>query len=156
MQAHEQNPISTTLHSLKVWQQFVDDVHSIVKRTHLKNVFHHINNLHQNVKFTMEEKSNGELAFLHTSLKENNGSISLSVYRTPTHTNQYLHHSSHHQTRCKKNVFSLLVNIAYSIITNDDDSAEENARIKQVLKENGYQESISKIFKRITNNRSLT
>ena len=33
---------------------------------------------------------------------------------------------------------------------------KENARIKQVLKGNGYQESIiSKIFKRITNNHSL-
>ena len=45
---------------------------------------------------------------------------------------------------------------AYSIITNQDDLHKENARIKQVLKENGYQESIiSKIFKRITNNHSL-
>ena len=41
-------------------------------------------------------------------------------------------------------------------ITNKDDLHKENARIKQVLKENGYQESIiSKILKRITNNYSL-
>ena len=45
---------------------------------------------------------------------------------------------------------------AYSIITNKDDLHKENARIKQVLKENGYQESIiNKIFRRITNNHSL-
>ena len=44
----------------------------------------------------------------------------------------------------------------YSIITYKDDLHKESARIKQVLKENGYQESInSKIFKRITNNHSL-
>ena len=43
-----------------------------------------------------------------------------------------------------------------SIITNKDDLHIENARIKQVLKENGYQESIiSKAFKRITNNHRL-
>ena len=37
-----------------------------------------------------------------------------------------------------------------------NDLRKENARIKQVLKENGYQESIiSKIFQRITNNHSL-
>ena len=48
------------------------------------------------------------------------------------------------------------VNRAY-IITNKDYLTKENARIKQVLKENGYQESfISKIFKRITNNYSLS
>ena len=37
-----------------------------------------------------------------------------------------------------------------------DDLHKENAKIKQVLKENGYQESItSKIFRKITNNHSL-
>ena len=39
VQAHEQTAISTT--------------------------FHHINNLHQNFKFTMKEESNEELAFLN-------------------------------------------------------------------------------------------
>ena len=60
----------------------------------------------QNIKFTMEEESNGELAFLDTLLKRNNGEISVLVYRKPTHTDQYLHYSSHHQTSCKENVVS--------------------------------------------------
>ena len=43
------------------------------------------------------------------------------------------------------------------MITNKDDLTKESVRIKQVLKENGYEESIiSKIFKRITNNHSLS
>ena len=42
------------------------------------------------------------------------------------------------------------------VSTNKDDLYKENARIKQVLKENGYEESIiSKTFTRITNNHSL-
>ena len=69
---------------------------------------------------------------------------------------QYLHYSSHHQTNCKENFVSSLFNGACSIITNKDDLHKENTRIKQVLKENGYQESIiSEVFKRITNNHSL-
>ena len=96
MQAHESTAISTALHPPKVWERFVDDVYSIVKRTQLENFFHHINNLLQNIKFTMEEESNGELAFLDTLLKRNNGEISVLVYRKPTHTDQYLHYSSHH------------------------------------------------------------
>ena len=76
------------------------------------------------------------------------------------HTNQYLHYSSHHQTICKKSVVSSLFNRAYSIITNKEDLNKENASIKQVSKENGYQESIiSKILLRftkgITKNHSL-
>ena len=43
------------------------------------------------------------------------------------------------------------------MITNKDDLTKESARIKQVLKENGYEESIiSKIFKRIADNHSLS
>ena len=62
----------------------------------------------------------------------------------------------HHQTCCKEIVVFSLFNRAYSIITNKDDLHKENARIKQVLKENGYRESIiNKIFRRITNNHSL-
>ena len=104
----------------------------------------------------MEEESNGELAFLDTLLKRNNGEISVLVYTKPTHTDQYLHYSSHHQTSCKESVVSSLFNGAYSIITNKDDLHKENARIKQVLMENGYRESIIvKSFRRITNNHSL-
>ena len=68
----------------------------------------------------------------NTLLKRNNGEISVLVYRKPTHTDQYLHYSSHHQTSCKESVASSLFNRAYFIITNKDDLHKENARIKQV------------------------
>ena len=99
----------------------------------------------------MKEESNGELALLHMLLKSNNGKMSLLVYRKPKHSDQYPHYNSHHQTSCKESVVSSLFNRAYSIITNKDDLHKENARIKQVLKENGYRKSIiNKIFRRIT------
>ena len=102
---------------------------------------------HQNIKGTIEEEINGELVFLDTLLKRNNGKISVLVYGKPTHTDQYLHYNSHHQTSFKESNVSSLFNRAYSIITNKDELNKENARIKQVLKENGCRESIiSKIF----------
>ena len=83
----------------------------------------------------MDEKSNGELAFLDVLLKQNNGKISVLVYEKPTHTDQCLHYSSHHRISCKENVFSSLFNRAYSIIIYAEDLYKENARIKQLLKE---------------------
>ena len=62
MQAYELTAITTTLHPPKVWERFADDVYSILKRTHLEKFFHHISNLHQNINFTMDEESNGELS----------------------------------------------------------------------------------------------
>ena len=46
MQAHEQTVISRALKPRKIWEQSVDDVYPMFKRTHLKNFLHHIINLH--------------------------------------------------------------------------------------------------------------
>ena len=66
MQAHEQTTAYMALHPPKIWERFVYDVYFTLKRTHFENFLHHINKLYQNIKFTMEEESNGELAFLGT------------------------------------------------------------------------------------------
>ena len=52
--AHEHRAISTTLHAPKVWERFIDGFYSILERTHLENIFHHIKNLYQIIKPTME------------------------------------------------------------------------------------------------------
>ena len=57
----------------------------------------------------MEKESNGELAFLDTLLKRNNGEISVLAYKKPTNTDQYLHYSSHHQTSCKIDIEKALL-----------------------------------------------
>ena len=103
----------------------------------------------------MEEKSNEELAFLVILLKRNNGEISVLVYRKPTHTDQYLHFSSHHQTSCKESPVFSLFNRIYSNITSKDDLHNENTRTKKVLKESDQESIISKIFKKITKNHSF-
>ena len=58
MHVHEHTAISTALHPPKFWEEFTDGIYSILKRTHLENYFNHINNLHQNTNFAMEEENN--------------------------------------------------------------------------------------------------
>ena len=53
MQGCECTAITTALHPPKVWERLVDEIYSIFKRTHLENFLHFINNLHQNIKFTI-------------------------------------------------------------------------------------------------------
>ena len=62
--------ISMALNPPKVWEQFVDDVYSHLKCTHLENFFHHINSLHQNIKFTMGKEINRELVCIDTLIME--------------------------------------------------------------------------------------
>ena len=85
-------------------ERFTDEAYFIFKRTHLENFFRYIDNLHQNVNFTIEEESNEGLAFLDTLVKENNGKVSVLNF-----TNQFLHYNSHQQTICKETVISFFV-----------------------------------------------
>ena len=65
--------ISKELHSPKLWEPYVDEVHFILKRSRLENFFFHMNNLNQSNNFTMKEESNVEVMFLEISLERNNG-----------------------------------------------------------------------------------
>ena len=98
----------------------------------------------------MEEESNEVLVFLDTLSKQNNRNISVVVYTNPTHTDQYLHYSSHHQVSCKESVVSTLFNRAYSCITNEDDLIKENARIKQVLLVKSLKELVNPLRELVT------
>ena len=80
MQADQCTAISAALNTPKVWEQFVDDAYSILKRAHLEKFFYHTNKLCQNIKFTMEEESNRERAFLDTLLNQNIGKIFVLIF----------------------------------------------------------------------------
>ena len=126
LQTHQQAALSTALYPPKIWEQFVNDIYSIFKRKHLENFFHGINNIYLNITFLTEEGNNGELAFLDTLLKRNNGKISVLVHRVPRHTDQYLHYSFHHLTSCMELVVSFLFNRAHSITPNKDDLTKKH------------------------------
>ena len=72
----------TALNPPNFWEQFSDNIYCILKRTHLEKIFYYIKNGHQNIKFTIEELSNGELTFLDTLLKRNNGNICIVMQET--------------------------------------------------------------------------
>ena len=74
-----------------------------------------------NIKFSMEEERNGEQVFCDTLLKQNNGRVSVLVYRKFNHANQYLYYGFRYQAGCKKSALSSMFNRAYPINTNKDD-----------------------------------
>ena len=106
----------------------------------------------------MKKESNVELAFPDTLSKRN---MERSLYRQIGSqrilTNSYTTALTIKQVARKVFFFFAFFNRAYSIITNKDDLAKENGSIKQVLKENEYDESVtSNTLKRITNNQSFS
>ena len=152
MQAHETTALTTAEHAPRVWKRFVDDVFLIIKRAHLEQFHEHINALHPKIQFTIEYEKDGSIPFLDTLVTRNEGNISVSVYRKPTHTDQYLNFTSNHQTSCKESVVFSLLDRAINVVSGENDRQKEITHINNALKANGYNhQMIKKVVHRITN-----
>ena len=76
-----------------------------------KKIFlEHINKVDPGIKFTVEgNQENGAIPFLDTLVKpEADNSLSITAYRIPKHTDQYLQWNSHHNLAAKYSVISTL------------------------------------------------
>lgn len=95
----------------KWWKQYVDDTnicwpHGLDK---LEEFHSHLNSLNPCISFTKEIESDNQLPFLDVLLlKKSNGSIGHKVYCKATHTDLYLHSSSHHHPSQKFGVLKTL------------------------------------------------
>ena len=117
MRSIETTAITTADTPPRIWKRHVDDVFSILRRCNLEQFFQHINSLHPKTKFTMEREENLTIPFLDTLIQRNqDGTISVKVYRKPTHTNQYLSFTSRHSTRPKQSVITALFNRTENVI----------------------------------------
>ena len=77
--------------------------------------------------WSAEKEVDGKLPFLDTLLhRKNDGSLDISVYRKPTHTNRYLNFSSHHPRHVKEGIVSCLFHRARTIDQGENIQVEED------------------------------
>ena len=97
MEIFEEQAIESALCKPKIWKRYVDDTFTILDRDKVDNFSQHLNSQQPSNRFTMETENNSKIAFLDTSVcREPDGCLTSSVYRKPTHTDQYLAYDSHH------------------------------------------------------------
>ena len=90
------------------------DTFVIQKEVHKQNFLEHINSVDPAIKFTVED-NNGDriIPFLDTIVKpEASGRLSITVYRKPTYTYQYLQWDSHHHLPAKYSAIKTLIHRA--------------------------------------------
>ena len=108
MEYLEQKVLSTAPHPSRFWHRYVDDTFVIHKEANKQGFLQHINSVDPAIKFTVEDnKEDGSIPFLDTIAKVD-GSLSITVYRMPTHTDQYLQWDSHHNISAKCSVINTL------------------------------------------------
>ena len=107
----------------------------------------HINHQNPHTKFTNDPEKDGQLPFLDTLVKrQSDGSLQVSVYRKPTHTDQYLAFDSYHPLEHKLSVVRMLFHRAETVVITPEDKDSELKHVKTALKCCGYHEEWS--FKR--------
>jgi len=136
----EARALSSTYLLPKLWKRFVDDTSVVWSHGHdeLDLFFHYLNEQSSAIKFTMEKEVNGCLPFLDVLISKNNdGSFSHQVFQKKTHTNQYLHASSHHFAAQKLGVLNTLDTHALRI-SDEKNLAKEKAHLLDVFIKIGY------------------
>ena len=110
MEEFEVKALSSTPHAPTLWLRFVDDTFVINKAEHSQALLQHINSQDPHIQFTVEPTQQGSFPFLDTLVTiEQDNTFSTSVYRKPTHTDQYFtlgQQTPHHGK--KKGVFNTL------------------------------------------------
>ncbi len=143
MEHLEQRAIATAPAACKpkLWKRYVDDIFEIIKKGETSNLADHINSVDNtnNIKFTFEEETDGQLSFLDALvIRKPDGSLKLQVYRKQTHTNQYLNFFSHHPLHQKLGVIRTLFDRSNNIVTEEEDKKEEEEKVKSAMMVCGY------------------
>ena len=134
MEEFEVKALSTCSHPSSLSLRFVDDTFVITKAEHSQALLQHINNQDPHVQFTVEPIKQGSLPFLDTLVtSEPNTTFSTTVYRKPTHTDQYLHRDSNHDITAKQSVYSTLAHRAKMVSSSQDRLDQELQHIKTAL-----------------------
>ena len=137
MEDLETKALATAPSTPKIWKRFVDDTFTIIQKAHKDAFLDHINSIDSNIHFTYEDpKEDGSIPFLDMLITpDEEGRLNTTVYRKPTHTDQYLHWDSHHATTSKYSMIGTLYHRTRTVCCNPDQlQKEEKCLFKSLSK----------------------
>jgi len=134
MEQLERNVIDYNNNHILCFKRYIDDIYCIVAKDKVNDILKELNNVHNNIKFTVEEEIDNALPFLdvlvtHNKLKK----FTTTVYRKPTHSGSYINYKSYHQHKQKIGVIYSLVHRASRICSNKTLLRNELGIIKKEL-----------------------
>ena len=110
--------IDTYFLNPKFWGRYMDDVLAICNngQSQIEGFLEHLNNLEEELVFTIENETENKLPFLDIWIHRNNNELAFSIYRKLTNNNRYLSFASNHPikqfvvTNCSKERPGSIVN----------------------------------------------
>ena len=134
MEWFEENAINTFMYEISLWKRYVDDTIVALDDSLLKDFTNHINAIHPSIKFTREEEENNTIPMLDAkTTRDTAGRLSFTVYRKPTHTDQYLQFASNQPLNHKLGVIRTLRHRCDVICSTEEAKLQELEHLKKVL-----------------------
>ena len=116
----------------------------MITKTEVKGFLSHFNSLRPTITFTKEQEVDGKLLYLDTLLhRKIEGSLDISIYRKPTHTDRYLNISS--RMPCKRGHG---LHQVQTIAQGKHIQVEED-NLRGVLERNGYPDAFVKMASKV-------
>ncbi len=135
--------LETFPYEISLWKRYVDDTIVILMDAFLNDFTAHINVVHPAIRFKKEE--DGRLAVLDTQMSRREDRLTFSVYRKPTHTDQYLQFCSSQPLRHKLGVIRMLAHWCATICKDRESWTQETQHLKKVLSVSGYTKKAWKV-----------
>ena len=128
---------ATTFHPPpRFWRRYVDDTFTALPRDLVQQFLRHLNSIEPCIQFTAEEETEGKLPFLDVCLqRDDNGSLTTSVFRKATQTNQYLSFDSYHPMAHKAAVVRTLMHRASTLSSNSVERVAEEKKVVEALRD---------------------
>ena len=128
---------------LQSWLRYVDYTFVVLHSDEIDNFLCHINVVDPNIKFIQINISGNRLFFLDYLVTiDTDHTLSATVFRNDTHTDQYLSFQSNHPLSQKHGVAKTLCHRSDNLMSKQDDMLSERKHLRQCLNQCGYKNSI--------------
>ena len=131
----ESRAISSTPNPFKIWLRYVADTFVLQQAEHGHQFLQHITSTDPHIQLSTENPSDDcSIPFLDTLvfLGTNNTPMT-SLYRKPTHRDQYLHWHGNHISPAKYSVFNTPIHRTWVVCSSQSGIKEEQDNIKQAV-----------------------
>jgi hypothetical protein len=123
----------------RFFKRYIDDILCAIKRILIEVLLEALNGFNKDIQFTVEHEVNGSISYLDSTItRSQDGKLSFTVYRKPTHSGRYLEFFSENPISHKRSVAASLFHRALAICSDATSYELEREIIMRDLQNNGY------------------
>ena len=124
-----------------MFERYMDDVIRDIKIAAIESTLHRINQLHPQLKFTIERENDGRLPFLDMEIIHVGNRLSSTWYVKPTDTGLIMNYYALAPKRYKKSVVQSFVHRIHRCCSSKENMMLSLERAKETLEKNQYPSS---------------